>query len=55
MNDKRLFSYFGHVIWKSENGTYGFANGDGTDSWYETLEEAMTSIEKIEGIKNDRR
>ncbi len=49
--DKRCFSYFGHVIWRSASGQFGFANGDGTDNWYETIEEAMRAIEIIEKVQ----
>jgi len=48
MKDRRLFTYLGHVIWTNEFGHYGFAKGDGTDDWYETIEEAMKAIEEME-------
>ena len=43
---KRVMSYFGHVIWYT-GFSYCFANGDGTDNHYLTIEEAMKAIEKL--------
>ena len=51
MKDKRVMSYFGHVIWRNENG-YMIAKGDGTDYIFETIEEAMKKIEELEHIAN---
>ena len=41
---KRVMSYLGKVIWMNE---YGFmvAKGDGTDVYFETIEDAMDYIE----------
>ena len=47
---KRVMSYFGHVIWKDELGYYSVANGDGTDTYFDDIYEAMKYIEKIENI-----
>lgn len=49
--DKRIMSYRGHVIWA--NG-YGFAvalKGDGTDTYFRTLDDAMEAIDTIEEEK----
>ena len=54
--DKRVMSYEGHVIWHNTDvGCFGFAKGDGTDNWYETIEEAMRAIDRIEAEKKARR
>lgn len=45
MKDKRLMSYLGRVIWMNECG-FMVAKGDGTDEYFETIEEAMDYIEK---------
>ena len=51
MKAKRLFSHFGHVIWKNKEGYFTVAKGDGTDEIFETIEQAMKYIEEIENIK----
>lgn len=45
MKDKRIMSYFHRVIWKNEC-VYMVAKGDGTDEYFETIDEAMEWIEK---------
>lgn len=50
MKDKRIMSYFHHVIWYGD-GVYMFAKGDGTDYYFDTLEEAMKKIEELEKIE----
>ena len=50
MKDKRVMSYFHHVIWRDSEGYFMFAKGDGTDYLFETLEEAMAKIEEIENV-----
>ena len=48
---KRVMSYFGHVIWASDDGYFSIANGDGTDTYFDDIHDAMNYIEKIEGIE----
>lgn len=45
-------SYLGKVIWFND---YGFmvAKGNGTDEYFETIEDAMIYIEKIKEKKNE--
>lgn len=43
--DKRIMSYLGRVIW-SNGIVFMVAKGDGTDEFFETIEEAMEWIEK---------
>lgn len=48
MGDKRIMSYRGHVIWKSEYAYAVALKRDGTDDYFETIEEAMEAIDKEE-------
>ncbi len=48
MKDKRIMSYRGHVIWRGEHGYAVALERDGTDDYYETIEEAMEAIDKEE-------
>ena len=45
MKDKRVMSYMGRVIWMNEN-CFMVAKGDGTDEYFETIEQAMDYIER---------
>ena len=45
MKDKRVMSYLGRVIWMN-GGVFKVAKGDGTDEYFESIEEAMDWIEK---------
>ena len=45
---KRIMSYMGHVIYMSD-GIFAVAlRRDGTDDYYETIEDAMKAIEEHE-------
>lgn len=46
MKDKRVMSYRGYVIWKCEYGFSVALRRDGTDNYYESIEEAMDAIDK---------
>lgn len=47
MRDKRVMSYLRHIIWMNETA-FMVAKGDGTDEYFENLQDAMNYIEKIE-------
>ena len=59
LNNERVMSYLGKVIWKNAYG-YMVANGDGTDKYFETCADAMKYIEDKRGfivkpwIKSDK-
>lgn len=48
---KRVMNYFGHVIYKNDYGYMVAIRRDGTDEFYETLEECMRAIEEYEGVE----
>ena len=51
MRDKRVMSYFHHVIWTDGFGYYMVAKGDGTDYIFDDIRAAMRKIEELEGVR----
>lgn len=45
---KRIMSYMGHVIWMNEGIFEVALKHDGTDEYYETIQDAMKAIENYE-------
>ena len=46
MKDKRIMNYRGYVIWKGEYGFSVALKRDGTDNYFEFIEDAMEAIDK---------
>lgn len=46
MTDKRIMNYRGYVIWKCEYGFSVALKRDGTDNYFEFIEDAMEAIDK---------
>lgn len=46
MKDKRIMNYRGYVIWKCEYGFSVALKRDGTDNYFESIEDAMEAIDK---------
>ena len=45
MTDKRIMNYRGYVIWKCEYGFSVALKRDGTDNYFEFIEDAMEAID----------
>lgn len=48
MKNKRVMSYRKHVIWMNEDFFMVALDRNGTDRYYESIEEAMEAIDKLE-------
>ena len=51
MSGKRIASYRGHVIWYYDGAYMVAMKRDGTDEYYETIEDAFLAIDQIEDNK----